>query len=50
MSMYNDTVGMNIPLPPPSLYAPQGPPRSVLKKPASVLETVKVTLTNETDQ
>lgn len=33
--------GMNIPLPPPSLYAPQGPPKSVLKKPASVLETTK---------
>jgi len=33
--------GMGIPLPPPSLYIPPGPPRSVLKKPPSVLDTVK---------
>ena len=38
---------MSIPLPPPSIYAPQGPPKSVLKKPASVLETVKVRLRHE---
>jgi len=33
--------GMNIPLPPPSVFVPQGPPKSVLKKPPSVLETSK---------
>jgi len=33
--------GMNIPLPPPSVVIPQGPPKSVLKKPPSVLETTK---------
>ena len=37
----NNTAGLTIPLPPPSLYAPQGPPKSVLKKPASVVETSK---------
>ena len=31
--------GMNIPLPPPSVVTPLGPPKSVLKKPPSVLET-----------
>jgi len=36
-----DDDGMAIPLPPPSLYIPPGPPRSVLKKPPSVLDTVK---------
>ena len=33
--------GLDIPLPPPSLFMAQGPPRSVLKKPPSVLETAK---------
>ena len=33
--------GLNIPLPPPSVFVPQGPPKSVLKKPPSVLETSK---------
>ena len=32
---------LQIPLPPPSVVVPQGPPRSVLKKPPSVLETSK---------
>jgi len=36
-----DDDGMGIPLPPPSLYIPPGPPRSVLKKPPSVLDSVK---------
>jgi len=36
-----DEDGMGIPLPPPSLYIPPGPPRSVLKKPPSVLDVVK---------
>jgi len=36
-----DDDGMSIPLPPPSVYYPPGPPRSVLKKPPSVLETTK---------
>jgi len=36
-----DEDGMSIPLPPPTLYIPPGPPRSVLKKPPSVLDTVK---------
>eukprot|EP00092_Neocalanus_flemingeri_P046858 GFUD01052886.1.p1 GENE.GFUD01052886.1~~GFUD01052886.1.p1 ORF type:complete len:527 (-),score=219.74 GFUD01052886.1:3-1583(-) len=36
-----DENGMGIPLPPPSLYIPPGPPRSVLKKPPSVLDAVK---------
>jgi len=33
--------GLNIPLPPPSVFVPQGPPKSVLKKPPSVLEANK---------
>jgi len=36
-----DDDGISIPLPPPTLYIPPGPPRSVLKKPPSVLDTVK---------
>jgi len=33
--------GMDIPLPPPSVVTPQGPPKSVLKKPPSVFETTR---------